>query len=99
MSTSTHGTRHSRFPNRLLIHSTPMPVHSVLTSIRRLTSSIAAPVNAAAVLFMAVAINEACSAVLLGIAVESFAAFAIGFGKGEERCRGSNQLVWKSKKQ
>ncbi len=83
----------------LLIHSTPIPVHSVLMSIRRLTSSIAAPVKAAAVLFIAVARNELPPAVLFDIAADSLAALAIGFGSGEDRCRGSNQLLWKSKKQ
>ena len=99
ISTSTHGTRHSFFPSMLLIHSTPRPVHSVLMSMRRLTSSIAAPVKAAAVLFIAVARNELSPAVLLHIPPDSLAALAIGFGNGDDRCRGSNQLLWKSKKQ
>lgn len=99
ISTSTHGTRHSFFPSMLRIHSTPIPVHSVLTSMCRLTSSIAAPVRAAAVLFIAVARNELSPALLFDIAADSLAALAIGFGSGDDRWRGSNQLLWKSKKQ
>ena len=96
MYTSRHGSRHSLAPSQLLIHSTPIPVHSGLNSILRFSSSIAAPASTAAVSLTAVAMNEACSDVELSEYLELCRA---GGSKGDDRCRGSNQLLCMSKKQ
>lgn len=99
MYTSRHGSRHSLAPSQLLIHSTPIPVHSGLKSILRFSPSIAAPASTAAVSLTAVAMNEACSDVGLPEYLVGFRGEGRGFGNGEERCRGSNQLLCMSKKQ
>jgi len=57
------------------------------------------PAAAARVLLMAVARIEDPSTVVFGVINDSVMNSGIGFGRGEERCRGSNQLLWKSKKQ
>jgi hypothetical protein len=76
-----------------------MPVHSALVSNFLLTPSTADPATAVIVLFSAVARNEMSSDVAFGIAGDSLMNSGIGLGRGDERCRGSNQLLWKSKKQ
>jgi hypothetical protein len=57
--TSKHGSLHSRAPSQLRTHSRPTPVHSGVTSIRRLNSSIAAPARALAVWLIAEARKDA----------------------------------------
>src|SRR5204863_7683129 len=97
--TSRQGTLHSLLPSKLLTHSTPIPVHSALASSFLLTPSAAASAIARTVLFSAVARNEISSDVEFGIAGDLLMNSGIGLGRGDERCRGSNQLLWKSKKQ
>jgi len=97
--TSRQGTLHSRAPSQLLIQSTPMPVHSALVVafgvIIRHISSTAALAKASPLSTNAVATSVAVESVVLWAP----SACAIGFGNGDDKCRGSNQLLWMSKKQ
>jgi len=64
-----------------------MPVHSVRIASLRFASSSAVPASAAAVLFIALTSTEACSSA------------PVWFPNVTSDCRGSNQLLLKSKKQ
>jgi hypothetical protein len=93
MLTSTHGTRHSRLPRRLLSHSTPSPVHSARRAIWRFASSIAVPAKARAVLFRAPAYIDTWPRELVVRAEWLKKSGRMLWGG-----RGSNQLLLKSKK-
>jgi len=93
MYTSRHGSLHSLAPSQLLIHSTPSPVHSVLKSTLRLNSSMAAPARSAAVSLTVDMRKDACSALPLRRWPGDVPALGSGLGRGDERCRGSNQLL------
>jgi hypothetical protein len=67
-------------------------------SVRFLSSSSAAPANAAAVLFSAEANIEVSPIVALPIDTVPFIT-PENCGNGDDKCRGSNQLLWISKKQ
>lgn len=62
------------------------------------TSSAAAVARAVAVWLNAVARKDAPPDVFVA-ELDHSDAWVNGFGKGDERCRGSNQLLWMSKKQ
>ena len=97
MTTSKQGTLHSRTPIKLLSHPNPTPVHSVRGCSRRPTASSATPAKVDAVWLNALNRNEASA--LCSVHLEPpWLLGGIGFGKGDEYCRSSNQLASRSKK-
>lgn len=94
--TSRQGTLHSLVPRRLLSQPNPIPVHSVL-GIFRPSASIATPARAEAVSLTVFVKNDASP---LHVCILSDpVACGSGFGNGDEKWRGSNQLALRSKKQ